>query len=178
MKRPTVAVMSGLSVAVLGMSVHASERTSPAVVAAPAGLVEVPAPAVPSNADPTRTSEAPSTPPTGSRPAATAAPRPAAKPAARTVVINGSPEATQYGPVQVQITLRGGHIITSEAIAYPQANGRDQEINSQAVPQLNQETLRADSAQIDTVSGATYTSGGYRGSLQSALDAAHRAGAR
>jgi len=55
----------------------------------------------------------------------------------------------------------------------PLNTSRDQEINSFAVPQLNQETLRAQNAQIDSVSGATYTSDGYVGSLQSALDAAH-----
>ncbi|MCU1595043.1 MAG: hypothetical protein JWO12_2435 [Frankiales bacterium] len=74
--------------------------------------------------------------------------------------------------------MRAGHIIRADAIVYPQGGGRDQEINSQAVPQLDQETVQADSASIDTVSGATYTSDGYRQSLQSALDAAHRAGAR
>jgi uncharacterized protein with FMN-binding domain len=74
--------------------------------------------------------------------------------------------------------LRNGRIIKSDAIAYPQDSGRDQEINSWAVPQLNAEAVQANSAQIDTVSGATYTSEGYRQSLQSALDAAHRAGVR
>jgi uncharacterized protein with FMN-binding domain len=76
----------------------------------------------------------------------------------------------------VQITVRAGRIVRTDAIDYPQGGGRDQEINSQAVPQLNQETLAAQSAQIDTVTGATYTSDGYRTSLQSALDAAHQAG--
>lgn len=78
----------------------------------------------------------------------------------------------------MQITVRGGRIVRADAIVYPQGSGRDQEINSQAVPQLDQETLDAQSAHIDTVSGATYTSDGYRSSLQSALDEAHRAGAR
>ena len=50
---------------------------------------------------------------------------------------------------------------------------RDVEINDAAVPQLVQETLQAQSAQIDTVSGATYTSEGYIQSLQSAIDASH-----
>lgn len=90
--------------------------------------------------------------------------------------MNGQAADTQYGPVQVQITVSGGRITRADAIDYPQGGGRDQEINSQAVPQLDQETLQAQSAQIDTVSGATYTSDGYRQSLQSALDAAHQAG--
>jgi uncharacterized protein with FMN-binding domain len=80
-----------------------------------------------------------------------------------------------YGPVQVQVTVRGSRIVSSHAINYPQGGGRDQEINSVAIPQLDQETLQTQSARIDTVSGATYTSDGYRQSLQSALDAAHAA---
>jgi Uncharacterized protein conserved in bacteria len=78
-----------------------------------------------------------------------------------------------YGPMQVQVTVRGGRITAAHAIVYPQGGGRDQQINSQAIPMLDQETLQIQSAQIDTVSGATYTSDGYRRSLQSALDAAH-----
>jgi uncharacterized protein with FMN-binding domain len=74
--------------------------------------------------------------------------------------------------VQVQITVTDGKITAANAIVYPQNNGRDQQINSYAIPQLNQETLAASSAQIDMVSGATYTSEGYLGSLQSALDKA------
>jgi uncharacterized protein with FMN-binding domain len=93
------------------------------------------------------------------------------------VVVDGAPADTRYGPVQVQITVRSGRIIRADAIDYPQGSGRDQQINSYAVPQLDDETVQAQSAQIDTVSGATYTSDGYRTSLQSALDAAHRAGA-
>jgi uncharacterized protein with FMN-binding domain len=52
----------------------------------------------------------------------------------------------------------------------PDETPRSKDINSTAIPKLNQETLRAQSADIDTVSGATYTSEGYRQSLQSALD--------
>jgi uncharacterized protein with FMN-binding domain len=56
----------------------------------------------------------------------------------------------------------------------PQESGRDVRINSSAVPTLNQEVVQAQSAHIDAVSGATYTSAGYVQSLQSAIDAAHR----
>lgn len=106
-----------------------------------------------------------------------AAVAPARTPAA-SVTVNGVPADTRYGPVQVQVTVRSGHIVSADAIDYPQGGGRDQEINSYAVPRLDDEAVRADSSQIDTVSGATYTSDGYRLSLQSALDAAHKAGAR
>jgi uncharacterized protein with FMN-binding domain len=94
------------------------------------------------------------------------------------VTVNGRAVDTSYGPVQVQITVRGGRVTKADALEYPQSAGQSQEINSRAIPQLDQEAVRADSAQIDTVSGATYTSAGYRESLQSALDAAHQAGAR
>ena len=85
----------------------------------------------------------------------------------------GDAADTRYGPVQVRITVSGGKITDAQAVQYPQESGRDVRINSAAVPQLNQEALQAQSAQIDTVSGATYTSEGYQQSLQSAIDAAH-----
>lgn len=96
-----------------------------------------------------------------------------ATPTPTTATVNGTSVDTPYGPVQVQLKIQGKKILTAEAIDYPQTNGRDQEINSQAVPILQQETMSAQSARIDTVSGATYTSDGYRTSLQAALDAAH-----
>lgn len=86
----------------------------------------------------------------------------------------GDAADTRYGPVQVRITIAGGRITAADAIDYPQESGRDVRINTEAVPELNQETLRAQSAQIDAVSGATYTSEGYQQSLQSAIDQAHR----
>jgi uncharacterized protein with FMN-binding domain len=86
----------------------------------------------------------------------------------------GDAADTRYGPVQVRITIAGGRITAADAIEYPQESGRDLRINSEAVPELNQETLQAQTARIDTVSGATYTSEGYQQSLQSAIDQAHR----
>ena len=94
------------------------------------------------------------------------------------MTVAGDVVQTQYGPVQVEISVRGGQITRARALARPSGDGQTDSINSYAVPQLNQETLAAQNAKIDTVSGATYTSEGYRQSLQSALDAAHRAGAR
>jgi hypothetical protein len=89
------------------------------------------------------------------------------------VVINGVAADTQYGPVQVQIQVSGGKIVSATAIDYPQSGGRDRQINSYAIPVLQSEAVAAQSAKIDSVSGATYTSDGYLRSLQSALDAAH-----
>lgn len=97
----------------------------------------------------------------------------AVPPGPRTIVVNGTAADTQYGPVQVQLRVRSGRILAASAIVYPTDSGRDREINSYAVPVLERETVQAQSAHIDMVSGATYTSDGYLRSLQSALDAAH-----
>ncbi|MFJ2831115.1 FMN-binding protein [Streptomyces sp. NPDC087263] len=89
-----------------------------------------------------------------------------------TGTLTGTTVQTRYGPVQVRVTLKSGKITDVTAVSYPQDNPRDQQINSYAIPQLKREAITAQSANIDTVSGATYTSDGYRQSLQSALDSA------
>jgi uncharacterized protein with FMN-binding domain len=86
----------------------------------------------------------------------------------------GSAADTQYGPVQVRIAVSGGKITSAQTVQVPQESDRDVEINTSAVPVLNQEAVQKQTAQIDSVSGATYTSEGYAQSLQSAIDAAHR----
>jgi uncharacterized protein with FMN-binding domain len=80
---------------------------------------------------------------------------------------------TQWGPVQVAITVVGGKITDATAVVYPSGNFRDEQINSYALPVLKQEVLDAQGAGIDHVSGATVTSDGYVASLQSALDKAN-----
>ncbi|WP_225847226.1 FMN-binding protein [Streptomyces sp. HPF1205] len=91
---------------------------------------------------------------------------------AATRTVNGDTVQTRYGPVQLRITLTGGKLTKVTALQLPSDNPRDQEIAGFAVPQLTQEALAAQSAHIDAVSGATYTSAGYTQSLQSALDKA------
>ncbi|WP_042395377.1 FMN-binding protein [Streptacidiphilus carbonis] len=86
--------------------------------------------------------------------------------------ITGGSVDTRWGPVQVKVTFNGSKITAIDVVQQPDGNPRDQEINSQAIPILTQEALAAQSANIDAVSGASYTSEGYIGSLQSALDAA------
>ncbi|WP_225822017.1 FMN-binding protein [Streptomyces naphthomycinicus] len=86
--------------------------------------------------------------------------------------VTGDSVQTRWGPVQVRVTIESGRLTDVTAVGYPQDNPRNQEINSYALPQLRREALAAQSARIDTVSGATYTSDGYRRSLQSALDSA------
>lgn len=91
-------------------------------------------------------------------------------PAATTVL--GDAVMTRFGNVQVQITVQNGKVTSSEVTQVPWSNGKDQQINAYAVPILNSEAVAAQSADIDMVSGATYTSEGYIQSLQSALDQA------
>ena len=62
---------------------------------------------------------------------------------------------------------------TVRALVLPSGDGRTNEISAQAGPLLQQEAMTAQSAQIDTISGASYTSDGYRRSLQAALDRAN-----
>ena len=90
--------------------------------------------------------------------------------AATTVI--GDEASTRWGPVQVQLTVANGTITDVSVVQYPSGNGRDQQINARALPMLIQETLDAQNATIDMVSGATVTSEGYLESLQSALDKA------
>jgi uncharacterized protein with FMN-binding domain len=95
-----------------------------------------------------------------------------ASPGTRAVKYTGSPIETRYGVVQVAVTATGHHIDNVSFVRLDAFDFHSQEINSQAAPILLQETLSAQSAHIDTVSGATYTSDGYIQSLQSALDQA------
>jgi uncharacterized protein with FMN-binding domain len=86
--------------------------------------------------------------------------------------VTGNVSDTRYGPVQVQITVKNGKITNVAAPQYPSSDPRDQQINAYAIPALNQEALQAGNANINMISGATYTSDGYIASLQSALSKA------
>jgi uncharacterized protein with FMN-binding domain len=101
----------------------------------------------------------------------TATPAPVTTPKAAGVsgTFTGATASTIYGPVQVQITIVNGKITSASAPIYPTSSFRDQQINSQAIPLLVQETLAAQSANIQGVGGASYTSQGWFTSLSSAL---------
>ncbi|GGR12901.1 FMN-binding protein [Streptomyces aurantiogriseus] len=94
-----------------------------------------------------------------------------AQAAAGNGAVTGDAVQTQYGPVQVRLTMANGKITQAEAVQQPKGGQSDQ-INANAIPKLNQAAVAAGSADIDAVSGATYTSDGYKKSLQSALDKA------
>ncbi|MHB9862977.1 FMN-binding protein [Streptomyces sp. YIM S03343] len=95
---------------------------------------------------------------------------------AGTGAFTGDAAQTQYGPVQVRLTAANGKITKAEAVQAPKGGTSDQK-TALSVPKLNQETVTAQSASIDSVSGATYTSAGYKKSLQSALDKMKKASA-
>ncbi len=147
MRRIAITIAATVSVVVLLFSYRTSTDQTPVATGRPLG----------GGSQPTRTTS-PATPGSGGG----------------NGTFTGNAADTRYGPVQVRITVAGGRITDAQAVEYPQESGRDVRINSAAVPALNEEALQAQSAQIDTVSGATYTSEGYQQSLQSAIDAAHR----
>jgi uncharacterized protein with FMN-binding domain len=157
MKRIVIAVLSTISGLVLLFSYPTSTNKS------------VTADTVPAAGTGTTTgSAAAGTAATAAPTAAAAAPAAAAK----SGTFTGATVQTRWGPVQVQIVVADGKVTSAAAIQYPNSNGRDQQINSYAIPQLNAEAVAASSAKIDMVSGATVTSTGYLKSLQDAIDQA------
>jgi uncharacterized protein with FMN-binding domain len=150
MRRAALAILSTITGLVMLLSFKTSAVSVPAAAAVP-----------PSAVSGTTSSTTPSASPSAASGSSTAT---------STKTVTGSSVDTRWGPVQVQITVTNGKITAAQAVVYPDSNGRDQEINAYAVPTLNQEAVSANSASIDMVSGATYTSEGYISSLQSALD--------
>jgi uncharacterized protein with FMN-binding domain len=150
-------------------------RAVPATVLTVLGLVALgsfksSAPAAHSVASGTKSAASPA--PSGTTPPATAPP-PAGTGATTSKAYDGDPFDNRYGTVQVRITVQGTHITAVEPLQMPYDRSRSQYISEQAAPYLHDEALQAQSAQIDIVSGATYTSESYMQSLQSALDKAH-----
>jgi len=84
--------------------------------------------------------------------------------------VDGNVANTVYGPVQVQVMVKDSKIVHVNILEQPSSTSRDLQIGQFAFPQLISETLSAQSAHVDAISGASYTSGGYIQSLQSALD--------
>lgn len=90
--------------------------------------------------------------------------------AAGVVTVTGPDVPNQFGHVQVRLRIAGGRIVAADAVALPGSDRRSQEISAAAAPVLDREVLTAQNAQIDGVSGASYTSDSYRRSVQAALD--------
>ena len=153
-----------------------STSTTPAAPVAPAQTATaVPAnPTTPTQPSPAATTKTKKKKTAAKSTTAPAAPTQTQAPAAPqsalvTGTFSGIAAPTAYGPVQVQITISNGKITGATALTYPQNSGRDRQINSQAIPLLIQETLQAQSANIQGVGGASYTSQGWYDSLVSAL---------
>jgi hypothetical protein len=86
--------------------------------------------------------------------------------------VTGPVVSTRWGPVQVEITVVNGKLTDIQALQLPSGDRRSASISSRAEPTLRSQALQAQSASIDGVSGATYTSTAYARSLQAALDSA------
>ena len=108
--------------------------------------------------------------PAGSPLAGTATPTPAGS----TGTFKGTDVPTIYGDVQVNVVVSGGRITDVKAVQLPSDRARSAEISQIAGPILRSETIQAQSADIDVVSGATYTSEAYSESLNGALQQVHR----
>ena len=107
-------------------------------------------------------------------PAATnPSPTPTPAPAGVTGTFTGPVVSTFYGPVQIRITVRAGRVVDSQGLQMPVDHQRSAYISQYVAPILRSEVLKAQSAQIDAISGATYTSDGYAQSLSVALTQAH-----
>ena len=85
----------------------------------------------------------------------------------------GNTVQTRFGPVQVQITVANGKITDVTALQLTNTDGKSIQISNRAAPLLRSKVLAAQSANVQTVSGATITSDAYLTSLQAAIDAAN-----
>ena len=156
MRRIVLWLASTVTIVVLLFGYHTStNKASPATVSSSSG-------------DPTTTSSTSS----GSGSSSSGSGSSSGSSSSSTKTYSGSVAQTRWGPVQVQITVQDGKITKVTVLQQPNGNHRDEEINSYALPILISDTMDAQSAQIDMVSGATVTSEGYVTSLQAALDEA------
>ncbi|WP_329249064.1 FMN-binding protein [Actinoallomurus sp. NBC_01490] len=94
------------------------------------------------------------------------------RPAGRSGVFAGDPIDTPYGTMQVAAVIKAGKLTNVKVLRHTDVGGRSAQIDASSLPVLRSEALSAHGADIDVVSGATYTSRGYARSLQSALDKA------
>ncbi len=151
-----------------GTATHGATSTPPGTSPEP----RTPTPATP---PPTHASVAGSTPtpmPVAPTPAPTRAPapQPTAPPPAPPAGYTGSVVTTKYGPMQVKVVWSGGKITDVVTLQMTNSSSHSTALSQHACPILRSEALAAQSANIATVSGATYTSNGYKQSMQSAVN--------
>ncbi|RFA07918.1 hypothetical protein B7R54_00845 [Subtercola boreus] len=142
----------------------ASSASSANAAPAPAPSASASATPAPSSSASASATAAPSATPT---PEATAA-----APSGTSGTFTGSSVSTRYGSVQVQVVVANGSITDVVALKLTDDDNRSVSISNRAAPVLRKEVLAAQSAKVQSVSGATYTSDAYLTSLQSALDQA------
>jgi uncharacterized protein with FMN-binding domain len=165
--RRAVLTLSGTAAGLVALF---SFKTHPFAVAAPAPSAP-PASTGTSQPVTSGTGSASASPAVGQT--ARATPKASATAAAASRTITGAVASTQYGPMQVQVTLVGKKITQVNVLQRTDDGTESDQIDATAIPKLTSETLAAQSARIDAVSGASYTSSGYIQSLQSALDQAN-----
>ena len=160
MRRSTAAAVGTLTGAALIVGVRLSVQPPTAPVAAPAAV---------DLADTGQPTKKPSSAAASKKPAAGKT-KEAVKNGLKDGVFKGKGATNPYGTIQVSVKIEDGKITAVDA-TYP-TTGNSATINPVAIPKLKQETLRAQSAKVAAVSGATYTSQSYQESLQAALDGA------
>ena len=151
---------------VVGVVLLVSFKTpdTPAAPRTPAAVATGTGPTPASNAGPGQSTASPDGSASGSTSAASGF---------RDGTWTGQDVPNQFGDVQVKVVISGGRITDVVALQLPSDRARSAEISQAAGPILHDEAVQAQSAQIDLLSGATYTSDSYQQSLQSALDQAH-----
>jgi uncharacterized protein with FMN-binding domain len=156
-----------LAATAVGLILLFSFRTPPA-----SSITAVAPPAASSTSSPTPTPTSSGAPPSGgASPTPTATPTPVAN-GLKSGSFTGQDAANQYGSVQVQLVISAGRITGVTVVQSSENDPQSATISSRAFPVLRSEVLQSQSAQIDAVSGATYTSQSYAESVQSALDMA------
>jgi len=167
MKR--AAIVAGATVVgvawLLNYRVAPHQLTGLAQIAPTQGSANPASPSAPASASPTTPSATP--PPTPS-------PSPSPSPATKlSGTFTGSDVPNRFGDVQVRIVITNGRITDVQALQLPSDRATSAYISQQVGPWLRTEALQAQSAKIDIISGATYTSESYAQSLESALQQAH-----
>ncbi len=160
-RRAAVALSATVGALVLLVSFHTSSGSRSVAVGSTTGVAAT-----------TATTNGGTTDSVGTPATADAPPSPTTTPATKTTTVDGPVIGTPYGDVQVRAVLRGSELLDVEPLVLPSDRARSRRISEEAAPLLRTEALRAQSANIDLLSGASYTSEGYAESLQGALDAA------
>ena len=175
--RSAALALSFITTSGLAYAFAATDTGASASIAEPAGVVGSSIAVAPAAATTTPIAPTPATPATTPATTPTTTPATTAMASTTPTVVNGASVGNRYGDVQVQATFAADGTLTNvDVIQAPSRDGQSVQINNYAVPRLNSEALTAQSANVHTVSGATYTSIGYEQSLQSAIDVARANG--